>query len=83
MRFFVRAIGVAVVAGAVASCGSGSTAPKDVCLSTTFCATDFQFTPTSAARAQGATVAWGNNGPSAHNVTFDNAAAAQAAGLTG
>jgi plastocyanin len=84
MKSLSRIFGVAAIAAVLGSCGGGSsTGTKDVCISATFCATDFAFTPASAARAQGATVVWGNNGASAHNVTFDNAAAASAAGLSG
>ena len=83
MNSVMKVLGIAAVAAAVGSCGSSKTTAPNVCISATFCATDFAFTPTSAARAQNATVVWGNNGSTAHNVTFDNAAAAQAAGLTG
>src|SRR5438105_14293115 len=77
-------MGVGLIAMIAASCGGGTSGPKqDACTSATFCATSsLTFSPTSAVRAAGAVVAWGNNSTITHNLTFDNAAAAQAAGAT-
>lgn len=84
MRSFLRSVlGLSGAVVLLGSCGAKDPVmTTDVCISTTFCATNFVFTPTSATRAQGATIAWGNNASTTHNVTFDNAAAASAAGLT-
>ena len=84
MKSFVRSMfGLSAAVALFSSCGaSDPVATTDVCVSTTFCATNFLFTPSAATRGQGATIAWGNNASTTHNVTFDNASAASAAGLT-
>jgi plastocyanin len=85
MSSLVRSMGMILMAAALGSCGKTSTGPKeDACTSATFCATSsLTFSPASANRGTGATVVWGNNSTVTHNLTFDNPAAAQAAGATG
>lgn len=86
MKFFVRAIGIAVAVGAVASCGGGGgtitgvTPGPSTCTGGTFCMGSANFIPTSANAAVGATVTWVNNSGVDHNVIFDNPAAAQGVG---
>ena len=81
--FCAKVFGLAAVTVLLSSCGAKDPVmTNDVCVSATFCATNFVFTPTAVTRGQGVTIAWGNNASTTHNVTFDNTAAAQAAGLT-
>lgn len=89
MNFFVRTVGLVAAVAILASCGGGgaggtSGPTQDACTSATFCATSsLTFSPTSATQARTAAVVWGNNSGITHNLTFDNASAAVAAGATG
>jgi plastocyanin len=86
MSFLVRSIGIAAIAGAVASCGGGGGAITGTsggpltCTGGQFCMGSANFFPTSATASVGATVTWVNDSGVEHNVVFDNPAAAHAVG---
>jgi plastocyanin len=93
MNFFVRAMGVAAIGVAAASCGGsadavvgtgggGGTTPTS-CTTGTFCLGAATFVPTSATVARNATVTWVNSSGIFHNVVFDNPPAAVAGGDLG
>lgn len=78
MRTISGLFGALALAIALVSCGGGTTSPN--CPATTFCLLSTTFSPTSLTVASGTTVTW-QNMTTLHNVIWDNAAGAAAAGL--